>query len=102
MAKAHPFNFAGGEELSHMGATWFVSYAYYCCGNEQHMAWKGVKTYLSRMSIFSRTGKYHTFWLQQVLLMEDKRLNTNSLGVSASTTKRMAREILQNKRELIK
>jgi hypothetical protein len=25
----HPFNFAGGNELSTMGATWFVSYAYY-------------------------------------------------------------------------
>ena len=29
MAKCHPFNFDGGEELSHMGATWFVSFAYY-------------------------------------------------------------------------
>lgn len=94
MAKSHPFNFAGGEELSHMGATWFVAYAYYCCGNAQQMAWKKVKTHPSRISIFSRTGKYHTFWLEQVLLMEDMRLNTNSLGIPAFETKRMAREIL--------
>ena len=94
MAKSHPFNFAGGEELSHMGATWFVSYAYYCSINSQHTSWNKVQTALGRISIFNKTRKYHIFWLNQVLYMKDSRLNTNSLRVSACETKKMARELL--------
>ena len=94
MAKCHPFNFDGGEELSHMGATWFVSFAYYTHVTRAHMDWARVKTSVSRSSIFARTVKYHRFWLNQVLFMENARLNTNSLGISGEETKRMAREIL--------
>ena len=52
MAKCHPFNFDGGEELSHMGATWFVSFAYYTYVDRTHKVWENVKTYVSRRSIF--------------------------------------------------
>lgn len=94
MKKAHAFNFDGGMELSHMGATWFVSYAYHCSVNKKHVAWENVKTYSTRISVFNRTKKYHVFWLQQVLLMEDARLSTNKLGVEAKDVKNMARETL--------
>ena len=56
MAKCHPFNFDGGEELSHMGATWFVSFAYYAYVDSTHRVWENVKTYISRRSIFYRTN----------------------------------------------
>ena len=98
MANSHPFNFWGGEELSHMGATWFVSYAYYCNVNSQHMAWQRVKTHPSRISMYNRTGQYHEYWLQQVLQMDNARLNTNTLGLPASATKRMASLILNSKK----
>ena len=94
MAKCHPFNFDGGEELSHMGATWFVSFAYYTYVDGTHRVWENVKTYISRRSIFYRTKEYHEFWLNQVLVMENSRLNTNSLGINGLKTKQMAREIL--------
>ena len=94
MAKAHAFNFAGGEELSHMGATWFVSYAYYQNIDSNHNAWMGVKTVASRVSIYNRTGKYHNFWLNQVLNMNEENLNKNSLKISAKSTKEMARMVL--------
>ena len=94
MAKCHPFNFDGGEELSHMGATWFVSFAYYTHVDRTHRIWESVKTSGSRRSIFNRTNGYHKYWLNQVLAMENTRLNTNSLGITGAETKRMAREIL--------
>jgi len=94
MAKCHPFNFEGGEELSHMGATWFVSYAYYSIVDRSHRTWEKVKTSTSRRSIFNRTFKYHSFWLNQILKMDNTRLNTNSLGINANETKLMVKEIL--------
>lgn len=100
MAKAHFFNFVGGDALSRMGATWFVSYAYYCEVDPQHMAWKNVKTYPMRRNIYFTTKEHHIFWLTQVLDMEDKRLNTNNLKLMAGETKHMAREILKKKNEL--
>ena len=61
MAKAHFFNFVGGDALSRMGATWFVSYAYYCEVDPQHMAWKNVKTYPMRRNIYFTTKEHHIF-----------------------------------------
>lgn len=95
MAKCHPFNFDGGVELSHMGATWFVSFAYYTYVDTTHKTWERVKTSVSRRSIFNRTREYHKYWLNQVFGMENSRLNTNNLGINGLETKRMAREILQ-------
>ena len=99
MAKSHPFNFAGGEELSHMGATWFVSYAYYQNIDSNHKIWMGVKTASSRASIYRRTGKYHEFWLNQVLKMDEANLNKNSLNLKAQTTKTMARVLLDKRQK---
>ena len=95
MAYAHPFNFAGGAELSHMGATWFVSYAYYQHIDANHKIWTKVKTALSRSSIYHKTVYYHVFWLNQVLLMDNARLNTNSLNLNAYQTKLMAKAVLE-------
>ena len=94
MANAHPFNFEGGEELSHMGATWFVSFAYYTYVDRNHKEWENVKTASTRRSLFNRTQRYHEFWLNQVLLMENSRLNTNTLGLHGLETKAMAMEVL--------
>ena len=96
MAKSHPFNFNGGEELSHMGATWFVSYAYFSLIDCNHTAWRNVKTFSSRQSIYKNTKSYHFYWLTQILSMDDNRLNTNKIGISANDTKRMTTMILKN------
>lgn len=91
---SHPFSFEGGDELSTMGATWFVSYCYYNHIDETHRNWERVSTVSSRSSVYSRTGHYHTFWLTEILKMDDARLNTNTLGLNASETKRMASKLL--------
>jgi hypothetical protein len=90
----HAFNFEGGEELAKMGASWFVSYSYYCFIDEIHMNWKQVSTYNPRKSVFNRTHNFHLFWLQQVLDMNDDRLETNKIGLTGPQIKKLAGELL--------
>ena len=94
MSKSHPFNFDGGEELSQMGATWFVSYAYFCHIDQKHFNWTKIKTVDLRKSIYETTKQYHKFWLLQILLMEESRLNTNKIEINAIETKKMAKQLL--------
>jgi hypothetical protein len=90
----HAFHFEGGDELAKMGASWFVSYSYYSLKNDTHMNWKEAPTYSSRISVFNRTGNFHQFWLEQVLGMNDDRLETNTIGLTGHQVKQMARELL--------
>jgi hypothetical protein len=91
----HAFNFDGGEELSKIGATWFVSYSFYSYINKSHTNWRKVSTHNSRISVFDNTHKYHEFWLEQVLVMNDKKLNTNKISLKAKETKKMAEVLLR-------
>jgi hypothetical protein len=90
----HAFNFDGGDQLSKMGATWFVSYAYHIHADTGHTNWQRSATHPGRISVFKRTGGFHRFWLERVLEMDDDRLNTNEIGLEAGRTKEMARELL--------
>ena len=76
----HNFSFAGGDILSKMGATWFVSYTYYDRVDKNHRNWDRVSTAASRTSRYIAGIPYHKEWLQEVLVMNDKKLNTNKLG----------------------
>jgi len=91
----HCFNFDGGCDLTTMGANWFVSYSYYLYKDKSHINWKNISTYDTRISVFKRTKNFHKFWLQQILIMNDKRLNTNKIGLKAKETKEMARILLE-------
>lgn len=90
----HSFNFEGGDELSKIGATWFVSYMYWVYIDKKHTGWTCVKTYDSRRSMCNKTRQYHIFWLKQVLNMNPNQLNRNRIGVDPETTKEHARELL--------
>ena len=96
MATSHAFNFTGGVTLSEMGATWFVSYTYHCYIDNNHKNWLRVSTFDSRRSIWRRSSEYHLFWLQQIVRMNDNKLNTNQIGLRAYQTKMMAQELLLN------
>lgn len=91
----HPFNFKGGDILSKMGATWFVSYAYYLYIDKSHINWK---KYSNRIVIFISSKSYHQFWLTQVLHMNNRKLNTNKMGLDAILTKQMATKLLNSKK----
>jgi hypothetical protein len=90
----HPFNFAGGEDLATMGASWFVSYHYHGTIDPSHENWRTVPTYKNRISVFNRTKEYHLFWLEQVLNMNDDNLEKNEIGLTGSQIKQMARALL--------
>ena len=92
----HNFSFAGGDILSKMGATWFVSYAYYDRVDQNHRNWDWVSTAASRTSRYIAGIPYHKEWLQGVLVMKDENLSKNTIGLNAWQVKAMAKEILDN------
>lgn len=91
----HVFSFSGGDKLTTMGASWFVSYCYYRIISPNHLNWNKVGTAPNRASVFDRTTDFHKYWLGEVLKMKDDNLNKNSLGLKAHEIKQMAGEVLK-------
>ena len=94
MNKQHNFNFDGGDILSKMGASWFVSFKYYLEVDHQHKNWCNCKSIESRKSCFENSYEYHNYWLKQVLNMSEIRLSKNKLGLSGNDIIKMAAIIL--------
>lgn len=92
--KNHDYNFAGGNILANMGASWFVSYSWYCFVNKNHKNWLNISTYEGRISSFKRSVSYHNFWLQQIAHMSENKLSTNKIGLSGSDVIYMAKKLL--------
>lgn len=82
------------ENLSKISATWFVSFCYFYNYDHSYQEWRNIKTYQSRMGTFKRTQNLHKLWLEKVLEMNDLKLNTNKIGVTAQQTKNMAKKFL--------
>lgn len=93
--EGHTFNLAGGDELTTMGAAWFVSYCYYIHVNKNHLNWNAVSTYKNRISVFNNSTPYHKYWLKEVLNMNTNKLNKNSLGLNGNDIKKMSEELLK-------
>ena len=91
---AHNFTFEGGEILTGMGASWFVSYAYYEKIDRNHKNWARVSTTQPRLSKYNKGKPYHKIWLKEVISMNPANLNKNTIGLDAVQTKAMARELL--------
>lgn len=92
---SHGFPFEGGEILTYMGATWFVSYAYYDHLDRTQKNWDKVKTARSRINNYNKSRQYHKDWLKHVLTMSDKNLSKNTIGLTPYETKQMASKILK-------
>ena len=90
----HVFSFNGGGLLASMGAIWFVSYCYYEYIDKTHQNWNIVKTAANRKSVYLRTRNFHKNWLNEILKMNDGRLNGNSLNLKAPQIKQMASGLL--------
>ena len=83
------------KELNRIGASWFVSYAYYEKFDKTHRNWEYVSTLTTRINGYNRNKQYHRIWLEEILQIKDYRLGLNKLGLSASDVKKMARELLK-------
>ncbi len=91
----HFFPFDGGEYLTTIGASWFISYAFYDHIDKNHIAWHNIKTWPSRKSTYCRTREYHHEWLEQILKMNNVNLNKNTLGLTAAEVKSMAAQLIK-------
>lgn len=99
MAKGrHTFTFEGGEQLTTIGATFFVSYLYHLRVDSTHRSWATIKTKASRISTITNSSKYHNDWLERIDQMSDANLSKNSLGLDGPKVKAMARAILEQPR----
>ena len=92
--KTHSFNFAGGDLLSKIGASWFISYSYYLHIDNSHLNWQNCKTTHYRTNIFNKTKKYHNLWLQEVVKMNELNLSTNNLGLNGTLVIKLAKSII--------
>ncbi|MBD5398029.1 hypothetical protein HDR60_00790 [bacterium] len=81
------------NNLSSMGASWFVSYAYYKHKDKNHLDWQKSGKSNNNIKIFNKTKKNHKSWLKAISTMSDK-LDTNDLGIPANDVRKMAEELL--------
>lgn len=96
MAKErHTFAFPGGEQLTTIGATFFVSYLYCLHVDSTHRSWESIKTKASRISTLISSKQFHAAWLERVGGMSDANLSKNTLGLDGAKVKAMARAILE-------
>lgn len=91
----HAFRFEGGEYLTTMGASWFVSYTYHLYIDNKHNNWESASNLQSRMSAFSKSKKYYCSFLSEIVKMNANRLQTNSIGLAGFEVKQMAEKVLQ-------
>lgn len=86
----HTFSFEGGDKLTTIGATFFVSYLYCQHVDSNHNNWASIKTQRSRICTINSSVKYHSAWLTHINDMSDGNLNRNTLGLKGSIIKKMA------------
>ena len=91
----HTFTFEGGEQLTTIGATFFVSYSCHLHVDPAHRHWESIKTKTSRISTINNSRQYHCAWLERVSQMSDANLSKNTLGLDGAKVKAMARAILE-------
>lgn len=96
----HSFNFDGGEYLTHMGASWFISYSYFYLIDRTHDNWRRRKS--RPKDLYWQTTEYHLFWLQQIVDMDETKLSTNTIGLTGKQVKEMAFKVLEKYIYLLK
>ncbi len=88
------FNFSGGEQLTRIGASWFVSYMYYTKKDPTHLNWGKVSNPSARVSKCNKNSTYHKVWINEIVDMKPNRLGKNQLGLSGSDIIAMAKVLL--------
>jgi hypothetical protein len=91
----HAFSFEGGELLTTVGATFFVSYLYYRHVDSTHNNWASINTKASRISTINRSEQHHRAWLERINGMNDANLGKNTLGLDGTAVKKMAQAVLK-------
>ena len=104
MPNRNTFNFEGGEDLTTMGASWFISYLYYYTQiDTKHLNWERTQATNRRISVFRRTSNtftsegiaMHLHSVRKISQMSTRRLSTNRIGLSGEQVTAMAKELLE-------
>ena len=93
--RRHVFSFEGGEQLTTIGATFFVSFLYHQYVDPAHKNWDSIKTKASRISTINRSEQHHRAWLERIGGMNDANLSKNTLGLNGTAVKKMAQAVLE-------
>jgi hypothetical protein len=88
--KRHIFTFEGGEQLTTIGATFFVSYLYHMRVDSTHRNWESIKTKKSRINTINSSESHHRDWLKYIGSMSDANLGRNTMGLDGTGVKKMA------------
>ena len=88
------YKFAGGEYLTRISASWFVSYMYYIKKDATHSNWNKVSTVTLRKNIYYKSNRFHLSWIREIINMNPKNLNGNSIGLTGAEVIKMAKELL--------
>ncbi len=88
------FKCVGGEQLTRISASWFVSYMYYIKVDKTHFNWQKVCSCSSRISICDSNIAYHKVWMNKIVGMNPNRLGTNKLGIKGTDIISMAKILL--------
>jgi hypothetical protein len=89
----HPFGFEHGEILSHIGAAWYASYAYYMHVDNEHRNYTNVSTGW-RIPGYQKNLELEKYFIKRITQMSPAKLNTNKIGLSGEEVVRMARAVL--------
>ena len=98
-SKRHTFDFEGGDDLTTMGASWFISYLYHIEIDSSHRNWEVPKTKNGRVSVFKRTLNdstsdgvaMHIHYVREICKMSAKRLAANYIGLSGECVIKIAK-----------
>ncbi|MDD4156485.1 MAG: hypothetical protein PHY08_07935 [Candidatus Cloacimonetes bacterium] len=58
-----------------------IIYKFYELEDKNILEWQNCKTVNMRKNIYERTRKYHLEWLKYILFANEKKLETNDMGV---------------------
>ena len=89
----HAFGFEHGELLSHIGASWYASYAYYRHVDKGHDNYTNGST-ARRIPACLDNLELEKYFIERITEMSAKNLSTNKIGLSGEDVLRMAREVL--------
>lgn len=100
--KRYTFSFEGGDDLTTMGASWFISYLYHIEIDSNHRNWEAPKTKHNRISVFVHTEQkltskgisMHRHYVEQICSMSPILLSKNKIGIHGERVIDMAQELL--------
>lgn len=93
-----PFKCNGGQKLSYIGASFFISYLYYLKEDSTHKAWgtlKNEKSKKYRINAINRNEVYYKDWVTYVVeLASPSPLKRNTIGLSDIEVIDMAKKLV--------